>query len=248
MSIEKVIIGAAELYLGDCREVLEQLEAVDHVITDPPYGEQTHEGARTRVGANGTADNVKSIDFDHVTAEQFIADVDRMVELARRWCILTCEWRYIAAIEAARDYFVRFGVWVKPNGAPQFTGDRPATGWEAVLICHRTDERKRWNGGGTRAVWTVPTESGHHKTQKPLALLSRWIEDFTDVGELVLDPFMGSGSTGVAALSKGRRFIGIEQDPEHFETACWRIERAPQPQLDLFPRAEVKKSVQDSLL
>jgi site-specific DNA-methyltransferase (adenine-specific) len=226
------VIGDATLILGDCLEVLPTLGRVDAVITDPPYGAVTHAGARTRIGANGSAENVASIDFASVTEAQFIADLDALVSISRRWVLMTCEWRYVSAVEASRDYFVRFGVWTKPNGAPQFTGDRPATGWEAVLICHTPEQRKWWNGGGSRAVWNIPTQTGHHPTQKPIALLRDWVRDFTDHGETILDPFMGSGTTGVAALQLGRKFIGIELDPGYFDIACKRIEQAwKQPRL-----------------
>lgn len=246
--MEPVIIGRATLYRGDCRDILPTLGRVDHIITDPPYSERTHAGARTRVGANGGAENVASIDFAPISEGQFLADLDALVAIARRWVLMTCEWRFLAEVEASRDYFVRFGVWTKPNGAPQFTGDRPATGWEAVAICHNLDQRKRWNGGGSRAVWNIPTESGDHPTQKPLALLSRWMGDFTDPGETILDPFMGSGTTGVAAVQMGRDFIGIEREPKYFDIACRRIEEA-QRQADLFIEQPVTaKPVQEDLL
>lgn len=228
-----VVIGRATLYLGDCREIIPSLHEVDAVITDPPYGENTHKGARTRVGENGSARNVASIDFAHVGAEQFLDDLDTLVAISKRWVVMTCEWKFISAVDALRDYFVRFGVWTKPNGAPQFTGDRPAMGWEAVLICHRTDVKKAWNGGGKRAVWNIPTEAGFHPTQKPMRLISGWVEDFSNTGEIILDPFMGSGTTGVAAVQMGRDFIGIEREPKYFDIACKRIEEA-QRQGDLF--------------
>lgn len=72
----------------------------------------------------------------------------------------------------------------------------------------------------------VPVERGKHPTQKPERLVTDWIEKFSNSGELVLDPFMGSGTTGVAAAKRGRRFIGIERDPKYFEIACQRIAQA----------------------
>lgn len=221
----KEIIGPCTLYLGDCREILPTLAEVDHVITDPPYGAETHKGART-----GKGDEVL-IDFDSITSEELSEFAARAVELARRWVVMTCEWRH--AVELDRlETFVRLGIWHKPNGSPQFTGDRPGTGWEAVAILHRLG-RKRWNGGGHHAVWTYPKTEGEHPTQKPLALIEKWLSQFTDEGETILDPFMGSGTTGVACVRHGRAFIGIERDPKHFATACRRIEEA-QRQPDFF--------------
>jgi hypothetical protein len=126
--------------------------------------------------------------------------------------------------------FVRFGVWVKPNSAPQFTGDRPAQGWEAVAILHGEGERPRWNAGGDRAVWQFPrARGGSHPAEKPIALIRRWIADFTDPGDLILDPFMGSGTVLRAAKDLGRQAIGIEIDRRWCEHAAARLSQAVMP-------------------
>lgn len=216
---EPVRIGDCTLYLGDCMDILPTLAQVDHVITDPPYGARTHAGART--GADG---GEVLIDFDSLPDDQFLPLCEQLVSKANRWVVMSCEWRHAAQLEA-HDLLVRLGVWIKPNGAPQFTGDRPGTGWEAIACLHRAG-RKRWNGGGHHAVWSVPKTEGEHPTQKPLALVGRWVAQFTDAGETILDPFMGSGTTGVAAVSAGRVFIGIEREPKYFEIAVRRIEQA----------------------
>jgi site-specific DNA-methyltransferase (adenine-specific) len=124
---------------------------------------------------------------------------------------------------------VRGGIWRKPDGAPQFTGDRPGQGFECLAIAHPPG-RKRWNGGGKHAVWTHCLEHGHgsglrneHPTQKPIGLMLDLVADFTDRGDVVLDPFAGSGTTGVACLRLGRRFVGIERDPTFFALACERL-------------------------
>jgi site-specific DNA-methyltransferase (adenine-specific) len=230
------------LYLGDCREILPTLGKVDAVVTDPPYDAVTHAGARTRIGKNGGADNVASIHFESLSREDFLTLCELMISIARRWVILTCDWRHIGVAEASGLPLVRFGIWVKPNGAPQFTGDRPATGWEAVAIFHRADETKRWNGGGSRAVWSYPSPRGEHPTQKPVELIGEWIELFSDAGETILDPFMGSGTTGVAAVKLGRKFIGIEIEPKYFDIACRRITDAlARPDLFIEPPKPAKQ-------
>ena len=83
-----------------------------------------------------------------------------------------------------------------------------------------------WNGGGHHAVWVCNIEHGEHPTQKPLTLLVDCVKKFTDEGETVLDPFVGSGTTGVACVKLGRNFIGIEKRTDYFELACRRIEAA----------------------
>ncbi len=220
---EKRVIGNATLYLGDCLEILPTLPKVDAVITDPPYGEKTHQGARTDSG------ETKLIEFASISDETFQIFCRLAVEISNRWVIMTCEWRHAAKAEEAGLPVIRLGVWVKPNGMPQMTGDRPATGWEAVLMLHR-DGKKWWNGGGHPAVWIFNKENGDHPTTKPQPLLRKWVQQFTDSGETVLDPFAGSGSTGVACLGMGRVFVGIERDPKYFAIACERIENAQRQQ------------------
>lgn len=235
-------IGDATLYLGDCREILPTLPKVDAVVTDPPYGAVTHAGARSMNSLTSS-----TIDFAPIESADLVRLSMRLCEAAARWVVMTCEWRHAATLEAAGVPLVRLGVWIKPNGAPQFTGDRPGTGWEAVAILHR-EGKKRWNGGGHHAVWHCPIEQGDHPTQKPLRLISDWVRAFTDLGETILDPFMGSGTTGVAAIKLGRKFIGIEIEPKYFDIACRRIEEATR-QPDMFiERAKPEKVEQKALL
>jgi site-specific DNA-methyltransferase (adenine-specific) len=216
--MRKEQIGNASLYLADAFEVMPTLGEVDSIITDPPYNARTHRGARTT--RSGQA--VGLIDFDSLTEQQFIEFCGNAVAQAKRWVVMSCAWQHAALLETAGVPLVRLGIWHKPNGAPQFTGDRPGTGWEAIAILHR-EGRKHWNGGGHHAVWVCNVEHGEHPTQKPLKLLTDWVRKFTDEGETVLDPFMGSGTTGVACAKLRRKFIGIEKRADYFELACRRI-------------------------
>lgn len=217
---------SAEVILGDCLEVMRGMAdgSVDRVITDPPYARQTHEGARTKSKLDAPF-----IEFASITDEQFLSIAAECVRVARRWVVMTCEWRHAALAEQAGLPIVRLGVWVKENAAPQFTGDRPGMGWEAVLILHRPG-KKRWNGGGYPAAWKAKVARGNHPTEKPVALLGQWVQQFTDKGELIFDPFCGSGSTGVAALGMGRQFRGVEIDPDFHAIAEKRVANA-QPAL-----------------
>jgi site-specific DNA-methyltransferase (adenine-specific) len=200
--------------------VLPTLGPVDHVITDPPYSEQTHAGARF----GGSGGNEGRIDFDSVGAE----GVRYVFQLAApaRWTVATIDWRHMLPLEECPPVgsrFVRFGIWIKPDGAPQFTGDRPATGWEAVAILHADGGRMRWNRGGHHAVWIYNIVRGEHPTEKPLPLIRDFVRSFTDPGDLVLDPFMGSGTTLAAAQIEGRRAIGIEMEERYCEIAANRL-------------------------
>lgn len=226
-------IGNATLYLGDCLEILPTLPKVDAVITDPPYGEATHDAHLSGITLRNGEPARQALGFAGITLNDTVRYASAWVELARRWVVFTCDWKYAHALDAA-GLLVRFGIWRKPDGAPQFTGDRPGTGWEAVAICHHQG-RKHWNGGGKHAFWQWPkgqNDSGH-PTGKPLGLLCDFVHDFTDRGEIVLDPFMGSGTTGVACMNLGRKFIGIEIEPKYFDIACERIENA-QRQVRMF--------------
>lgn len=214
-------IGDATIYLSDALDLMPQLGEVDCVLTDPPYDARTHAGARTT--KRGKA--VPLVDFDCISEAQFIEFCAAAVAQARRWVVMSCAWQHAAELEKAGVPLVRLGVWHKPNGAPQFTGDRPGTGWEAIAILHR-EGKKRWNGGGHHAVWVCNIEHGVHPTQKPLKLLMDWVAKFTDPGETVLDPFMGSATTGLACMKLGRKFIGIEKRRDYFELACQRLQDA----------------------
>lgn len=234
------------LYCGDCLELLPELSGVDTVVTDPPYGDITHSGARTRtIGA----DSDSLVTFSSMTNTQAVDVFRLLVALAKRWVVGTVEWRHAAEFEKSGLPLVRLGVWIKPNGAPQLTGDRPATGWEAVAILHR-EGKKRWNGGGSRAVYTCNrVNATFHPTEKPVELFKQFIELFSDETETVLDPFMGSGTTGVACINTGRNFIGIEKDPTYFATAVKRINAALDADRDsLWTAKELAKETQRVLL
>lgn len=114
---------------------------------------------------------------------------------------------------------VRVGAWVRTNATPQFSGDRPGTGFELCEIAHGVTENFRWNGGGEPAVWSYAQRHGtrgglenEHPTPKPIDLLVRLVRDFTDPGETVVDPYAGSGTTGVACKRLGRQCVLVERD------------------------------------
>ncbi len=246
--MEKVIIGDATLYLGDCIDILPTLDKVDAIITDPPYGESTHANAKSN---RGSKSDKKSIDFDSFTAEKLSIILGICAGKCDRWIIGTMEWRHIMEFDLNPPNgleLVRMGVWIKTNPMPQISSDRPAQGWEGIAYLHSTSGvKKKWNGGGAHGnyIGSIVTD-GVHPTGKPLALFSGFIKNFTDRFEIVLDPFMGSGTTGVAAIQMGRKFIGIERELKYFEIACKRIGQA-YAQGQLFAPEPVKQ-IQESLL
>lgn len=230
---------AVQIFCGDCREVLPSVLAdrgVDHVITDPPYESEAHTLQR-RVQRQTSSDErygrvvaVEPLEFPPIDAETREAVSRLMATKARRWMLVFCQiegaplWR--ASMEGAGAVYRRTCVWVKPDGMPQLTGDRPGMGYEALLAMHAAG-RSKWNGGGRHGVWIVPKGEGGgknpHPTQKPESLLNDLVVQFTDPGETILDPFGGSGTTAVAAKRLGRRCILIEREEKYCEVAARRL-------------------------
>ena len=211
-----------ELHNADSFELMKSMpdSSVDVTITDPPYAEKTHTGART-----GRPD-LSLLDFSSITDESFMHLCTELLRVTKRWVIMTCDYRHASMVTLSDLPLVRYGVWIKPDSAPQFTGDRPGMGWESVLILHR-EGKKQWNGGGHHAVWTNKIERGNvHPTQKPLTLVREWVRLFSNKGEVILDPFAGSCTTGAAAIIEGRKFIGCELDSKYIDGAMNRLREA----------------------
>lgn len=222
------------LYHGDCRDILPMLDAVDHVITDPPYSEHVHSKqwighALTAAGGPRMSTAHSGLGFEHLTAslrQQILESLQ-----VRRWLLAFSDLEGITGwqsdVASVGLEYVRTCIWDKVDSAPQFTGDRPANSAEAIVVAHPSG-RKRWNGGGRRNIFRhgVNGERGPkpHPSQKPLSLMLELVSLFTDPGDLVLDPFMGSGTTGVACKQLGRRFIGIELEEKWCAVAKRRIQ------------------------
>jgi site-specific DNA-methyltransferase (adenine-specific) len=246
MSLEKVTIGDATLYFGESLEMLDALAAgsVDAVITDPPYSSggafrgdraigtkakylASHSGNRERT-TEFSGDNRDQRSF-HFWSALWSAAALRAAKPGAPGLFLT-DWRQLPV---STDYLQAGGwvwrgivPWAKPAPRPQM--GRFAAQCEYVV----------WGSAGPmpveRGVGCLPgfyeypyPSNREHVTQKPLSLM----EDMVQIcpgGGLVLDPFMGSGTTGVAAIRHGRRFVGCEQVREYFDIACRRIEEAHQ--------------------
>lgn len=259
-TIADVLTGDARWTVihADCLDVLPCLpeRCVQHVIADPPYSEHVHSKSRRGAslpdasggdhygesrGGGACLSRARELGFPPITLEQQRALATEAKRFCQRWVLIFSDlegvgaWR--AELVGAGLQHVREGVWIKLGATPQFTGDRPAAGAEGIEIAHPPG-KKHWNGGGSHAVWTHPivldrAKDGAtrlHTTQKPLSLMLELVELFTDPGDLVLDPFAGSGTTGVACLRLGRRFIGIEKDETYAKVARERLEAESQGQ------------------
>ncbi len=224
-----------ELRQGDCLDPVTGLaslpdKSVAHVICDPPYEAEAHTKGR-RAGASGGGAEARPLDFDPITEAQRAAAGAHFARLANRWILVFCQVeasaKWAEAMVAGGAKYVRTAIWVKPGAAPQFTGDRPGMGYESIVVCHAPG-RTAWNGGGRHGVFECPSSDRDrvHMTQKPLALMEQLVRLFTDPGEIVLDPFAGSGTTGVACRRLGRRFLGWEVNASYADIARRRIETA----------------------
>ena len=236
--------GVCQIFHGDCLDVLPQFvsKSFAQVITDPPYSEWVH--GKSRMGSKRSPDDKENRSRDGFSRQKDLGFVSlapevraeaaaQIARLAMRWVLVFSD---VESVDCWRDDLVtvgldhvRTGAWIKLGATPQFTGDRPAQGFEAIEIAHPPG-RKRWNGGGSHAVWSVPivlNRSGNdprmHETQKPESLMTQLVSLFTDSGDLILDPFMGSGTTLVAAKRLGRRAIGIERRGRDCENAAERL-------------------------
>lgn len=229
------------LYHGDCIEVMQSLSEVDAVITDPPYEAEAHTKGRRLLGKQtGGARTVEygELNFDRIDEETRQKASDLMVQLSKGWLLCFCQAEAVQAWrechESAGAKYKRACVWIKPDGAPQFTGDRPGMGYESMVASWCGEGRSKWNGGGKHGVFTFSQRDNNskkeHQTQKPILLMNELVHLFSNEGETVLDPFMGSATTGVACINLNRNFIGIERDQKYFDIACRRFENSMKQQ------------------
>ena len=190
-------IGNATLYLGDCRDILPTLPKVDAVITDPPYGI----GANKQTLGKGKKDFYRGGDWDDTTP-----DIRWIPDFARWFCVWGGNY-FADQLPITNDILV----WHKLNDGRSFSECEFAwtnSGRQSRIKSHH------WSG-----------EEKEHPTQKPLPVME-WCIGYFPGASVIMDPFMGSGTTGIACMKLGRQFIGIEREPKYFGIACRRIEDA----------------------
>lgn len=248
MSPLDVIEGRASWCVvhGDNTKILPTLPAMSatHVITDPPYSEHVHGkqrrmlrgsgGRAAKDGAQRGEVGYAPLGFDALAEDHRDFCSDQFERLCQRWCLVfsdlesTEAWLSSMVVSGLRRW--RFGIWNKLNCQPQLSGTGPAVGAEGIAIAHSAKAMK-WNGGGLPARWDFPIATDNngrssrvHTTQKPLPLMVALVEQFTNPGDIVLDPFCGSGTTGMACLLTGRSFVGIERDETYAAAAIARLE------------------------
>lgn len=227
-----VIIGNATLYLGDCRDILPGLQPVDLILTDPPY----------LVSKGGFASNLKldggfggwmkeyGNQGDIVDCDLDFSDWLPLVFTAlsdQSQAYFMTNGRNIKAMQqAAEDAGFRLHtvlVWDKRAALPNKYYQNVT---EFALFMFKGKAFTIADPASKNLVSIFQRDESQHPTEKPVELMTFWLRNSSKAGDLVCDPFMGSGTTGVAALRENRCFIGIEKDPVHFASACHRIEQA----------------------
>lgn len=229
---------------GDCLDPVSGLasladRSVDVTITDPPYEAEAHTKQRRQkaCGTGGAVDVVDaSLTFDAITEHQRNASAAQIARVTRKRAIVFCQVEAVAAWRAsfaARAKkldpleYRRTLVWVKPDAMPSLHGRYPGQAFEAMILLQRPSAPACPVGGKARIYEFMRANDGRlpnpHPTTKPLPLMRQIVEDFSDPGDLILDPFAGSGTTAIAALMHGRRFVGWERDANYHAIATRRI-------------------------
>jgi DNA modification methylase len=207
--MRKEVIGSATLYLGDCMEILPTLGEVDAVVTDPPYGIGID--GQNKSKARNPKQNRKAHEFmgwdKEIPREEVFREIERVSTHQIVW---------------GGNYFVEH-LWQSKKGWLVWDkGQHGLTMSDAELAYTNLDRPLRIK---TMNRSELARDGTQHPTQKPVALMEWCLSQIPDDNR-ILDPFMGSGTTGVACMNLGREFIGIELEPKYFDIACERIRMA----------------------
>lgn len=253
-------MSAWDLRLGRWQDALADVGMVDAVITDPPYSPRVHQGFRcqedmiesqraalARNRAKGRRDvrgavvhgrmSFGSIRYAPMTEEEARAMVAFFAPRCRNWFVIFGDhisyrlWE--SALDAVGWYVFAPLVWVRTGGTPRFQGDGPACSVEWICVAR---PRRKTTCGSLPGHYVFPVMKGNHAEkiltgQKPVALMRALIRDYTDPGETIAEPYAGSGTTLLAAVTEGRRAIGSEMDPETYAKARARLEQGHTPDL-----------------
>lgn len=209
-------IGRATLYLGDCRDIVPGLPALDAIVSDPPYGMSFQSNHRAQQHERIANDDNEDLLLWACSLAP------------RHSSYLFCRWDNLFSVPKPKSLIT----WVKNNWSMGDLEHEHARQTEVALF-YPGPEHDFPKSRPTDVIRAPRTGNEHHPTEKPVQLMRAMIEWTRGV---VVDPFMGSGTTGCAAVAMGREFIGVELHEPYFNIACERIEKA-QRQGDLFAGA-----------
>jgi site-specific DNA-methyltransferase (adenine-specific) len=245
MKSKKVIIGSVTLYHGNCFDVLPKLDVeFDAVISDPPFGITDCDWDKSipldrfwelvERKTKPTA-NIVLFGCGRFSHALYSSNPD-WFRYDMIWAKTKKCGHLNANLQPMRNHesiyvFIRPGCVKKATYNPQKTlGGKVGV----KTVSHKSSIYRDCGkfthvSDGTQhpsSILYFKSETGYHSTQKPVLLLEHLVQSYTNKTEIVIDPFMGSGTTGVACVRTDRQFIGIEQDPQYFEIACERIKKA----------------------
>ena len=211
-------IGNGEFLLGDCFDLMRSMPdgSVDMVLTDVPYNEVNRKSSGLRNLDKGLADGAL---FDEV------AVLSEMVRITKGSIYVFCGIKQIShftTVFESSGLTTRLGIWHKTNPSPMNGQRLWLSGIEACVFARKSNAT--FNEHCQSALWTQATQNGKiHPTQKPVSLFERLLSASTNSGDLVIDPFAGSGTTAVAAERTGRRWICMEKQAEYYYPAVGRL-------------------------
>jgi DNA modification methylase len=221
------------IYHGNCMEVLPTLGPVDHVITDPPYSARTHSGhdatARGHRGAGFDGADRRGLGYAAWSVDDVNAAVPALCSCASGWVVVMTDHILAIPVQSAMESVGRYAFaplpWYVPGSRVRLSGDGPSS-WTAWIVVSRTAAQLRW---GTLPGGYTQRGEQHHMGGKPEELMTALASDYSRPGETIIDPFMGSGTTLVAAKRLGRKAIGIELNEKYCEIAAKRLAQGALP-------------------
>ena len=222
-------IGNATLWLGDCMEILPMLGKVDAVITDPPYSARCHTDHDSGAAKSKDGASRSSLGYGALTGEDVARLAEAYVACCDGWIVWMTDSDLALAVRTALEEVGRYAFAPLPfyqaGRSVRLSGDGPSS-WTDWIVVARTKAQMKW---GTLPGGYIAGPGWNDKARmggKPTLLMEALVSDYSRPGQTVLDTHMGAGTTGVACLRTGRKFIGCEVDPAAFDIACRRIEQA----------------------
>lgn len=215
------------IYLGDCIELFKSIddESVDLVLTDPPYLKDYQSNHRKKTPKLDKIDNDEENEDNRELIKEAIKESYRVLK-PNTSCYMFCDWHNIEffKVEFEKVFNIKnLLIWKKNNWTGGDLDGAFAHQYEMILYGHKGRDKRR----GTRLRDVLEYDrvrDDTHPNRKPIDLLSLLIRNSSDIGDLVLDPFMGSGSTPIAARFEHRNFIGIELNKKFYDYAAYRLD------------------------
>jgi site-specific DNA-methyltransferase (adenine-specific) len=235
-----------DLRLGRWQDVLADVEC-DALICDPPYSERTHSGQRSQESGVGRGDpGQSSVEYAHLTESDVVELIQSWTPRCKRWFVMfgddvTTRWAK-EALDAAGWYAFHPIPWVKPDASPRICGDGPSSQSESIAIGR---PRRRMYSPELRfrpGFYDTGMARGGFVGSKPINLIRALVRDYSEPGDLVADCFAGTGTTLLAAITEGRRAVGAECLPAHYEIARKRLAKGYTPSLFTEPAREMKQA------